>query len=165
LSLILALLCGCSSKTKIPKDWKPSDTKCFTFLMPPDMKGKHREQLDGDAGDYRNKSIALSFEYSWYTDPIDGRPSGLDFQEGELLIDKKTARLVTLTEPASVFPYRAAVYFRETGTGKNTGGSIVVSPNLTMKAESTTPEAQETVKKIFGTIRFPKEQRGECLGD
>ena len=162
ISAAVAVLCGCSTKA-VPRNWKRSDTRCFTFSMPPDMEAQPLEQVETYAGAYRSRTLGLSFEYGWYTDPLE-KPHGLDYQETTVEIDKKSAKLVTFVQPDSFATNRAEVYFAQSGTARKTG-SVTVSPTLTMRVEGDSPAAQATAKKIFASITFPSAKRKECLGD
>ena len=77
LSFLLYLcstLPGCTTSTShaVPENWQRIEAgKAFTFHAPPDLKPVEVQGIDSFVGQYESPTLTLSFDYGWYSDPMD----------------------------------------------------------------------------------------------
>jgi hypothetical protein len=119
-------------------DWtrfRPHDA--FTFRGPSDLEAIPVQAVDSGVGRYANADLVLSYDYGWYSDPLEpaGQPG---YQSESVEIDGRTARIVT-------FEGHAAVHFADLGE----------SMRLTVLVELKQPSARADALEIFRSIRFP----------
>jgi hypothetical protein len=94
LLLLIAAVAGCDSSdtTTVPAQWQTvSAGKAFTFRAPPDLKPAPVQAVDSLAGQYASPSMEVSFDYGWYSDPMDRE----GYTSRPVTVDDKSARLVT----------------------------------------------------------------------
>jgi hypothetical protein len=61
-----------SQSAPIPKDWiKFNAHGRFTFSAPPDTKDEKAMGIDSLVGRYTSSTMAISFDYGWYSSPLD----------------------------------------------------------------------------------------------
>lgn len=156
LTAILAtalLRVGATAEEVALNAWKTVDAKGhFSFSVPADMEERAVQGTDSYVGEFHNNNIHLSFDYGWWSDPLEdtSRPQ---YQEAIVEIDGKRAKQVTffLPKPEEAPPFVAAVHFSDVGDGPDKGGGTT---RLTMFARCRSPADQETAKRIFSSIRF-----------
>ena len=155
------LVVGSAIAEVAPNEWRVVDAKGrFSFSLPPDMEEQTVQGKDSYVGEYRSSNIQFSFDYGWYSDPLehDYFPTQPEYQEANVAIGGKSAKIVTFHRAAtdSGFPYVAAVYFPDVLDGQT---SVGMKTRLTMWADCKGQSEQEIAKKIFQSIRFHSIQK------
>jgi len=129
------------------EEWQKIEIKGrFSFSIPPEMKRTSAQDTDSLVGEYRSSNISLSFDYGWYSDPLDyqGRT---DYEESFIEIDGRKAKLVTFrqTNSQNGFANFAGIHFSELADGQN---------KLTMWARYQNRNDLNQIKKVFQSIKF-----------
>ncbi len=110
------------------------------------MKAVPVQAVDSVIGAYRGESIALSFDYGRYSDPLDyaKRPNYSALVER---IDGRAAKIVSFDNPDSGHPfdYAMGVHFPDVDGANN---------RLTVFVTCKTQADYQIVRKIFRTIEF-----------
>jgi hypothetical protein len=132
-----------------PAGWRKINANdFFTFYLPPNMK--HAEDVNGIDSfvqEYRADGIVIRFDYGWYSGTLSDLSRKKNFRGVNTRIGGRRARVGTYHDPKREgLKYFAGVHFPLGGVVK-----------LTMWAECEGPAEQETAKKVFYSIRFPKD--------
>lgn len=134
--LAISLAAGCSSPESpvVPDDWQTIKAgDAFTFKAPPDLRPNPVQGIDSFVGKYTSPGMTLSFDYGWYSDPMNRE----GFERSSTMIDGKRAYFARKNSFLGVhFP------------------KIEGDTKLTMYVELHGADA-DTVETIFRTIHFP----------
>lgn len=139
----------------VPAGWQKIDAKGhFTFYVPPGMKAGDVRGIDSYVGAYRNAEMRVSFDYGWYSDPLNSYSKGPEYKESFVELSGRKAKLVTFIQPevADGFRHMAAVHFEDVGVAKREGFG---ETKLTMRIICKHPDALETAKRVLRSIAFP----------
>jgi hypothetical protein len=116
-------------------DWQSIEAeKAFTFKAPPDLQPEQVQGIDSFIGRYVSQSMTVSFDYGWYSDPMDRE----GFDRSSTTIDGRRAYIVRKSDVMGV-------HFPE----------VQGDTKLTMRAELHGADP-ETIETIFRTIDFPE---------
>ena len=154
LALILPGCKGTSQNTtkaeasKLRQGWDiiNADGK-FIFYIPQNMQKQDTHGIDSYVEVYRNKNMRVSFDYGFYSDPLDGYSMKPEYKEIKEIISGREVKIVYFkpTSFASEYKYFAGVHFPAVKEGGST---------LTMMVEFNDEKDYETAKTIFGSIYF-----------
>jgi len=139
------------AQTSVPSNWSKIDADGkFSFYLPPDMRvtGKGIENFHRE---YSNGRIHVSFDYEPYQHLAYANRAlalGKDFQEIELQVDgKKSFLFVYQSKDMKNRPLHKADLY----VGDLPNSDVILS----MSVSSGSPQAVETAKAIYRTIKFP----------
>lgn len=129
------------------EEWQRVEIKGrFSFSIPPEMKRTSASGIDSLVGEYRSPNISLSFDYGWYSDPLDyqGRTN---YEESFIEVDGRKAKLVTFrqTDSKNDFANFAGIHFADPGDDQN---------KLTMWARYQNRNDLDQIKRVFQSIKF-----------
>lgn len=133
-----------------PADWQNVNVADrFQLRLPPDMKEQKVQGIDSLVSRFGSDQITLSSDYVWYSDPLkyDDKKG---YQRKAMVIGGKEALIVTFQDhrEGEPMPFVTGVHFPSvTGDGK---------VRLTVYATCRDEKAQQTARRIFETITFPK---------
>ena len=134
----------------LPDNWvKVEVSKFFSFSIPPELKEIKVKGKDSMVGRFESKTMALSYDYGWYSDSLKHYTERESYKAIETTIDGEKAKIVTLkqkTEDAAL-GYVAAIHFPKLPNTQS---------RLTMFARYAGEKELELAKKIFGTVKFNK---------
>ena len=124
-----------------PKDWIRTDCGQFVLYLPPDMKAQKVRGIDSAVHEFSSTSIKFGSDYGAFSDPLDrGYPKPVT----TITINSKPARIV-IYDGAADFPVLCNIHFPDTGHPAVT---------LTLGGGCKDKAALETLKRIYGTVRF-----------
>ena len=125
-----------------PTNWEFVDANSFTFSLPPGWKFNKLQGIDSYVGEFVGDGAKLSFDFGWYSN--------------SLAEDNDPNHVVTYE---TIGGYRAKIVVpKATGNG-TTGvyfGDLGNQNRFNLYGSNFTASQQETVLKIFRTIRFKK---------
>ena len=139
-------------QTSVPSGWRKIDADGkFSFYLPPDMRDTGRGSIENFHREYTNGRMYLSFDY----DPNFYRSYenrflnlGKDLEEIQLQVDGKKA---------FIFVYQTKdrkerrTHIAEFWIGDIPNHEVIMS----MSVSSRNPQAMETAKTIFRTVKLP----------
>lgn len=139
------LLGNQSTTNELPADWQFVDADSFTLSLPPGWTFNKLQGKDSYAGEFVGDGAKLGFDYGWYSDPLaqDGDP---DYNITYETIGGYKAKIVV---PKIVGNGTTGVYFDDLG-------GEIQKTRLQISGYNLTAFQQETVLKIFRTIKFPE---------
>ena len=140
------------AQISVPSGWRRIDVDGkFSFYLPPDMRDTGRGSIENLHREYTNGRMYLSLDYdaNFYR-AYENRALhfGKDFEEIQLQVDGKKA---------FVFVYRTKdwknrrMHIAEFWVGNLPSDEAIMS----MSVSSRSPQAMETAKTIFRTVKFP----------
>jgi len=153
--LLLSLSCAglniCSGDEptrNIPESWVEIEvSKFFSFSIPPELKEIKVKGKDSMVGRFESKTMALSYDYGWYSDSLKHYTARESYKAIETTIDGKKAKIVTLKQKTEdvALGYVAAIHFPKLPNTQS---------RLTMFARCAGEKELELAKRIFGTVKF-----------
>lgn len=113
----------------------------FTFKAPPDLVQQQVQGIDSFVGEYVSPGMVLSFDFGWYSDPMDRQ----GYERSDTTIDGRAAYIARNGDEMGVhFPT----------VDKSSKSETKVKLTMYVKLNGADPKAVET---IFHTIDFPDE--------
>jgi hypothetical protein len=102
LSLAIAAVAGCDAAAPpppVPAGWQTIDVEGkFSFMAPPDLKPQPVQGIDSLVGQYASPTLDVTFDYGWYSDPMDGQ----GYASRGVSIDGRSARLLSKGDVVAV---------------------------------------------------------------
>ncbi len=148
-------LSGRSSSTSSPlppvtngtsTNWQSVDADYFTLSLPPGWKFNKLGGEDSYIGEFVGDGMRLKFDYGWYSNSLveDSDPNytvtyeTIDGYQAKIVVPKVTGNGIT------------GIYF------DNLGSEGSQQTNFNIYGENFSPSQQETVLKIFRTLKIVK---------
>jgi len=121
----------------------------FSFVIPENMKQDDVQGIDSFVQQYSGNNMTMSFDYGWYSNPLNGRESTPEFWQLEEKISGRDAKLIGYKlDSRYVGKYYSGIHFRNVESG------IIQSTHLTMSVIYNNTEDKETTIKILKSIRL-----------
>lgn len=146
----------------VPDDWQTIKAgNAFTFKAPPDLQEKKVQGIDSFVREYVSKDMTLSFDYGWYSDPMNRE----GYKRSETIIDGRKAYIATKDKMMGV--YFPNVHLdkkdkrekdeKEDNNGKeDKKNKMITKLTMYIYLSGADPKTAET---IFHTIDFPDENK------
>ena len=131
------------------ENWQTIDAKGrFSFRLPQEFIEKDTQGIDSYVGEFVGDSMKVTFDYGWYSNPLNDLESMQEYFEFNKKIEGFKAKIVGYKLNQNYYYYYAyftGIHFPDINKGK-----IV----LTMIVYYNNSEYKQTAIKILETIRF-----------
>jgi hypothetical protein len=140
-----------------PKDWKQVKACGTTFYVPPDIRKERVQGIDSCVGRYRSANILIELDVVPGSDSNSSRrreySEERDFNLRKTKIDGQEAEIITFygaggPREAKGLNYGAVLYVPQMPEDRG---------NFTIWSFSKSPEARDSVIKIFESVGFAKD--------
>ncbi len=136
--------------TDIEGGWKTIDAEGkFSFDLPQSMNKKEVRPLDSFVQQYVGDGMLVTFDYGWFSDPLDRYESEPEYWREQKKVDGYDATLIGYKPDADWGKYNAGIAFR------NITNDGIQFNHLTMSISYNNSEDKNTTIKILESIRFP----------
>lgn len=126
-------------------EWKKFDAGPFSFSAPSSFKKTEMKGVDSIVGEYVANGINLTFDYGLYCADFEDWPEVPKLES--LKVDGRAARIATWKrKPGGNFQFATTIIIHVIGKMK-----------LSMEASCKAEEETAMARKIFESIRFPKD--------
>ncbi len=151
--LILIIVAGCveqkTQNNSLEGGWKTIDAGGkFSFDLPQNMNKEEVQPIDSFVQQYVGDGMLVSFDYGWYSDPLDRYESEPEYWREQRKVGGFNATLIGYKFDGDLGKYHAGIAFRNI---TNDG----IPNHLTMSIFYNNPEDKNTAIKILESIRFP----------
>lgn len=155
LASMLSACCGyvgsAASSSSVPPDWvKVRADTVFSIMAPPGTTFHPGKGKDASAGSFEVPGFNLSYDYSYYSNPLLNDAGDRNYEKRDIVIDGRKAKVVTSYSPrlSAGRPYFIGVHFSE--VAKSAAGTVKLTVHTSVAQEVD----YAVVEKIFESVRF-----------
>jgi hypothetical protein len=137
------------------KGWKNIRVgEVFSFSIPSNLKVMDVKGIDSLIGSYRCEDLELTYDYGWYSDPLN-YSNYPEYKEERVTIDGREAKIVTFkdTKQKQGLTYVTGIHIAKVNTEDEEHGQN----RLTMKISSKKRDMEKIAREIFSSIKFIKK--------
>lgn len=137
-------------------EWREEDLTAFSLLLPADMVKEDVEGTDSFVGQYNRDGMTLSFDYGWYSNPLNSFCDQPEYQESQIELSGKPARIISFSNENHLFDpeytYVAGLYV-PTASEEYAPGAV---DKLQANIQFNDAENKAMALCILESVRFPE---------